>query len=76
MMMKVVVMKMVVELGYHRHHHHLWRCIIVIVIVILTIIIMIQVICQSLTTPGQSDVFKQIDRQYLQPKIVEVSSPS
>ena len=70
MMVKVMVMKMMVELGYHhRHHHHLWRCIIVIVI-------MIQVICQSLTTPGQSDVFKQIDRQYLQPKIVEVSSPS
>ena len=45
---------------------------------IITIIttIMIQVVCQSLTIPGQSDVFQQIDRQYLQPKIMEVSSLS
>ena len=38
-----------------------------------------QVVCQSLITPDQSDVFKQIDRQFLQPKITEVSkyeSPS
>jgi len=36
-----------------------------------------KVVCQSLTTPDQSDVFKQIDRQFLQPKITEaLSGPS
>ena len=50
--------------------------VIVLIIILVIIIIIIQVICQSLTTPGQSDVFQQIDRQYLQPKIMEVSSSS